>query len=554
MAGIQHRSPPSEAAGDVPAALATEFIRNTYVSQATALLGRGLYADAEHYLRESLRLRPDDADALNKLGTVIWQQGRSEEAGEFIQRAFELDPDDFAIVSNLAASYWEQGCYQEAALSYRRATELKSDCFEAWLYLGAVLIRLGEFDESIRCLAVASRLRPDAPEPIATTGAALFQLGRFDEAMACYDEALRRKPDYAECHRSRALALLADGDYERAWPEYEWRFLCRKQPCRTPAGPRWNGEDLNGRTILLYAEQGLGDTLHFIRYAAFVKERGARAMVLCHLPLVRLIALCPDVDGVFDNEAELPPYDFRVPLMSLPGMFGTTLKNIPAKVPYLAPDLESIATWQAVVDVEISRLGLRPRLKIGIAWQGSKKTFLDCWRSFRLEQLAPLAAVPGACLVSLQKDAGVEQLETLAGRFPVVTLPGSIASARASAGNDRERDFLDTAAVASQLDLVIAPDTAVAHLAGSLGLPVWVPLSKVCDWRWLKDREDCPWYPTARLFRQTTDGDWDSVFEQMAAVLRELLSHAHDNPRGLLPSVPGRITPTIAYSTRPTTS
>jgi len=520
MPATQDVSPTAGGETSDRVSIATNFIRKTYVNQATVLVRNGLYTDAEYYLRESLRVYPDDADALNKLGTVVWQQGRMSEADAYFRRAFAIAPNDFAIVNNLATSCWEQHRCEEAAEYYRRTIEIKSDCVEAWMYLGSVLIGLGEFDEAIRCLQEALRLRPESHEAIATIGAALVQLGRDDEAMACYDEALRRRPDYPEGHRSRAFAFLADGDYERGWPEYEWRFQCRRQPCRIPLGRRWNGEDLDGKTILLYAEQGLGDTLQFIRYAAVAKERGARVIALCHSALVRLVACCNDVDAVFENDGGLPHYDYCAPMMSLPGIVGTTLATVPANVPYLSADSETMARWQPILEGGIAALGLDRPFRIGIAWQGSRRTYIDRWRSFPLDQIAPLATLGGVCFVSLQKGVGLDQLESLAGRLPIVELPGSID------GGDNERDFLDTAAVASQLDLIITPDTAVSHLAGSLGCPVWLALSVVADWRWLKQREDSPWYPTMRLFRQTTQGDWEGVFQRMADALREQLAAA----------------------------
>lgn len=517
MPGIQIASPKAPNTTETRGSAATNFIRRTYVQQATVLLRNGNYRDAEYYLRETLKLLPDDADALNKLGTVVWQQGRILEADACFQRAYELDPTDFAIVNNLATSCWEQHRCEQAAEYYREAIALKKDCVEAWLYLGSVLINLGDFEEAISCLHEALRLRPESYEAIATIGAALVQLGRDDEAMAHYDEALRRRPDYAEGHRSRAFALLADGDYERGWPEYEWRFLCRRQPCRTPPGQRWNGEDLTDKTILLYAEQGLGDTLQFIRYARVLKERGASVIALCHRAIVRLLGCSDSIDAVFEKDGNLPPYDYIAPMMSLPGIVGTTISTVPSRVPYLLPDAKSIESWKPIVDEGIAKLGLDQPFRIGIAWQGSLRTYIDRWRSFPLEQIAPLAEVPGVCFVSLQKGAGLDQLHAVAGRFPIVELPGSMD------GGENERDFLDTAAVASQLDLVITPDTAVSHLAGSLGIPVWLALSYVADWRWLKVREDSPWYPNMRLFRQTRAGDWQGVFERMAGALRRQL-------------------------------
>jgi hypothetical protein len=331
-------------------------------------------------------------------------------------------------------------------------------------------------------------------------------------------------------HRNRAYAWLYRGDYERGWPEHEWRLKCRVHPGYIVERPFWRGEDLHDRFILLHYEQGFGDTLQFIRYAELIKRRGGRVVVLCQTPLLQLVARCRGVDLAFDGSTSYKPEcHVQAPLMSLPAIFGTTLATVPARMPYLPTDALVVERWRTVLAEAIGSTGdhveqaaggfrtgrpARPFL-IGIAWQGSPSHRMDRWRSFRLEQFAPLAELPGVRLISLQTDHGLDQIRTLSGRFPIIELPSR-----------RPRDFLDTAAIMSQLDLVITPDTAAAHLAGGLGVRVWLALSTLTEWRWMADRCDSPWYPTMRLFRQTTLGDWDGVFRRMADALKPELAES----------------------------
>jgi hypothetical protein len=260
----------------------------------------------------------------------------------------------------------------------------------------------------------------------------------------------------------------------------------------------------------LHWEQGLGDTLQFIRFARLVKERGGRVWVLCQPPLVRLLALCPHVDRVF-GKPPLPDFPLHAPLMSVPAILE--MKTLPQDSAYLSADAETIARWRARLQSALGTTDLSSHFKIGIAWQGNPENRIDRWRSLPLEQFAPLAELPGIRLISLQKGAGIEQLRALNGRFQIVDFQGGIQ------GLEDSRDFLDTAATMSLLDLVVTPETAVAHLAASLGVRTWVALSSVGDWRWLLDEGQCAWYPTAQLFRQSTLGDWDGVFRRMTSSL-----------------------------------
>jgi hypothetical protein len=389
------------------------------------------------------------------------------------------------------------------------------DAAETQMNLGVALSDMGEFEEAAGWLHASLRLRPDSPEAIDNIGMNLARQGKWDEAMTYFDEALAMRPDFPEAHRNRAFGWLGLGDYQRGWPEHEWRLKCYNNRELPVNRPRWMGEDLVGRTILLHAEQGLGDILHFIRFACPIKRLGAWVLAACPDSMVRLIATCPGVDHVQEWYAPVPDCDVHAPLMSLPAILGTTLESLPGECPYFAVPPDAIAVWRPVVERSLALAYPAPdspaqTFTIGIAWQGNPRNRVDRWRSFPLSHFAHLAKLPGVRLVSLQKGAGTEHVHELSGRFPVAMLHDP-----AREEEDR-RDFLDTAAVMRLVDLVITPDSAIAHLAGGLGFRVWVPLPAVAEWRWLTDREDSPWYPTMTLFRQSTHGDWDSVFRRMA--------------------------------------
>jgi hypothetical protein len=464
---------------------------------------------------------------LNNLGTAVWQQGRVREAEDFYRQALSDAPDDFGVLNNLGNALWEQSRPGEAVVFYRRALQIQPDSAETQMNYGVALSDLGEFDAAIEWLESSLRLQPDFPEALDNVGMTRARQGRWDEAMIWYERALAVRPDFPEAHRNRSFIWLTYGEYERGWPEYGWRLGCRNHRGLPVPRPQWTGEDLEGRTILLHAEQGLGDVLQFIRFACPVKRRGAGVIVACPETMLRLVARCPVVDAVQDWYAPIPDCELHSPLMSLPAVLGTTLASLPGEFPYLSADAATIGRWRPIV--ERSLASAYPRdddhgsgrgriFRIGIAWQGNPGNRNDRWRSFPLSQFAHLAELPGVRLISLQKGPGTEQLADLAGRFPVAVLPG------AGAGEDDRRDFLDTAAIMDLVDLVIAPESAVAHLAGSLGVRAWVPLPVVTDWRWLLDRDDSPWYPTLTLFRQGPAGDWETVFRRMADRLRAELA------------------------------
>ncbi len=355
------------------------------------------------------------------------------------------------------------------------------------------------------CFHQALRLCPEAADVHTNLGNALREQGRPAESLSCFQEAIRLKPDSIDAHWNRALAWLLLGDFENGWPEYEWRRQIKGFSIRSFPQPGWDGENLTGRTILLHAEQGLGDTLQFIRYASLVKERGGTVLFQCPPLLVRLLASCPGVDRLIPDGEALPPFDVQAPLLSLPAMFHTTLATVPGKVPYLFPEPDLVNGWR-------EKLSHHRGFKIGIVWQGNPRYRSDRYRSLPLTNFAPLGRLTGVELFSLQKGSGPEQVRALGDPFRIVDLA------------DQLDDFAQTAAVMKYLDLIVTADTAVAHLAGSLGVPVWVLLRFAPDWRWLLHRPDSPWYPTMRLFRQERRGDWQPVIQAVTEAVKPLLA------------------------------
>jgi len=498
--------------------VAIHSVAKNYYLQGTTLLEQRRYAEAERCFREALRLRPDDPGVLNNLGTAVWEQGRSSEATAYYLRAYQFKQNDFGILNNLGIALWEQGRPDKAVVYYRRALQIRPDSFDAQMNLGVSLSDLGHFDEALVWLKGAVRLNPVSADAWDNVGMTLARQGHWDEAMKCYDEAIRLRPDFGEARRNRALGWLAHGDFERGFPEAEWRLKCRNPPGYSFPRPKWAGEPLEGRTILLHYEQGLGDTLQFIRFAPQVKERGGRVWLFCQPSLVRLMSLCTSLDSVMDGRSPFPDFHTHAPLMSVPSILGTTSSTFPSD-PYLAADAATIDRWRQALTRVLRVASLDSVCKIGIAWQGSPQNRIDRWRSFPLSHFAQISALPGVRLISLQKGPGTEQLTALNGQFPVAEVNCRIE------GLEDRHDFLDTAAVMSLLDLVVTPETAVAHLAGSLGVRTWVALSYVGDWRWMVSGDTCPWYPSVRLFRQPTLGGWDAVFRQMEACLARELGH-----------------------------
>ena len=299
MDGFLNQTAHDASSTDARFPTAIDLAASIQFDQGTELLRRGQFIDAEGCLREAIRFRPDYADALNNLGTAIWRQGRLSEAEDYYRRAAQLNPNDFAILNNLGNILWDQRRLEEASQHYTRALQLQPDSSATRMNLGVLLSDLGRYDEAIACIQESLRLRPDSHEALDNLGSTLARQGKWDAALDLYEQALRLKPDYPEAHRNRSFAWLAQGDFERGWPEYEWRLKCRKHRGMAFRRPRWNGDNLAGKTILLHGEQGLGDSLQFIRFAALVKRFGGpQVLFYSPAPLARLIGRCPGVDRV----------------------------------------------------------------------------------------------------------------------------------------------------------------------------------------------------------------------------------------------------------------
>jgi tetratricopeptide (TPR) repeat protein len=492
-----------------------------------ALLEQDKVDAAETNFRQALRLDPKLAEAHNGLGTILRQRDEPERAVSCFREALRLKPDFPPALNNLGIALAKQGKEDEAEASFRQAIRIEPGNVDALNNLGKLLMDQGRLEDSAAYYREAIRNKPDAAESYSNLGSVLQSQNKLSEASECYEQALRLDPDHSRTHWNRSLLWLLQGDFERGWPEYEWRWTRPEFHRRGFQQSLWDGADLHGRTILLHVEQGLGDFLQFIRYVPLVKQRGGKVIVECHPSLVRLLTCVEEIDVLLGFGSPLPPFDVQAPLLSLPGIFRTDLDTIPATVPYLRANAQLVEHWRQ----ELASSGSGRTIKIGIAWQGNPTYGADRLRSIPLRQFAPLAQAEGVQLVSLQKGPATSQIADLPGLFQLLDLSTRIDEATENAGslqNLPRGAFMDTAAIMSCLDLVISSDTVIPHLAGALGVPVWVALPVVPDWRWLLEREDCPWYPTMRLFRQREQGQWPEVFQRMAAALQGMCARRAD--------------------------
>ena len=477
-------------------------------AQAHYLLGRSLaslerFAEAADCFDNVVRLVPASAEASNNLACALKCQGKLAEAVPHFERALALRPDYVDALVNLGAVWAEMKRFEDAIACYRQSLVLAPDHADGWHNLGAALARQDKLDEAVPCYRRAVALRPDSVETLKSLAVSALDQNRLESALSHSDAALALRPDDADAHLTRALTLLVMGRLAEGWSEYQWRFQIPGRDGGYVPRPVWTGQHGKDLTVVLRCEQGLGDTLQFVRYAALVKERVGRVVVECQQPLVRLLETCPGVDIVRACGEPMPPFDFHATLISLAGIFKTTLDNIPAPIPYVSADAAAIDRWRTELD--------DGSFKVGVAWQGSATYARDRFRSIPLAHFVPLAQVPRVRLYSLQMGPGRQQLSANRA-LPIEDL------------GDRLGDFYDTAAIVKNLDLVISCDSAPAHLAGALGVPAWIAMPLVPDWRWMLARADSPWYPTARLFRQRHLGDWQEPFERMGLALAELAS------------------------------
>jgi tetratricopeptide (TPR) repeat protein/glycosyltransferase involved in cell wall biosynthesis len=433
------------------------------------------------------------------LGNAYQSQGNDEAAIACYQTVLTLKLDHRQAIHNLGACLQNLGQVEEAIAAFQKALALKPDHALTHNSLGDAFRRLGRLDEAVEFLRRAIALDPNFPEAYQNLGTTLYQQGEFQAATDSYQQALRLRPDYPKVRFNYSFILLLQGDLRQGFREYESRWVGGDLPLPKFSQPQWDGSDLTGKTILLHPEQGLGDTIQFVRYAPLVKQRGGRVLFGCPPALFRLLETAPGIDRLVAEGESVPEFDCYAPLLSLPHLLDTTLETIPAPIPYLAAPAPS---------------RIHTPLKVGLVWAGNPKNGNDADRSTTLAAFSPLFALEGIEFYSLQKGKSAE-LQQFRSENRIAAPLYDL--------EDQLGDFADTAAAIAQLDLVISVDTAVAHLAGAMGKPVWILLCTVPDWRWLLDRADSPWYPTVRLFRQARSQDWSSVITSVKKELTQLI-------------------------------
>jgi tetratricopeptide (TPR) repeat protein len=550
--------------------------------QAVSLQQNGAFAEAEELYREILELKPRHFDALQLLGALALQAGRLQEGVELLRKALAIDAKQAPIHSNLAYALNALQCFDEALASADRALALQSafpdalnnrgnaqaglnrpldalgsfdraialmhDFPSAWNNRACVLRDLGRPVDALASCDQALALQPNYPDAWSNRGNALSDLNQPDEAersyrralelapmfadawnnlgltqidlnqhaqaLSSYERALAANPTAAETHWNESLCLLQMGQFEAGWQKYEWRWERSriKASRRSFAAPLWRGDfSIEGKTILLHAEQGLGDTLQFCRYASLVSKLGAKVVLEVPPELMRLFRTLDGVDQLIEAGQALPPFDCHCPLLSLPLAFGTHVDTIPSATPYLFADADAAHRWHERLHAQADG-----HLKVGLVWAGGSRPHVaelrknDARRSMNFARLAPLLDVPDVQFYSLQKGAPAQQLADSEWHGRVIDYTEELS------------DFADTAALVVNLDLVISVDTSTAHLAGALDKPVWILNRFDTCWRWMLERTDTPWYPCARLFRQPTLGDWDSVIQSARGALTAL--------------------------------
>ena len=467
---------------------------------------------AEEWMRRAVAGAPNDWTGHFGLGSSLRAQGRIDEAVASFGRAMDLSPENPDCLAQLFDCRYAQNRLAEAEAYARRVVEIDPGSVRGWINLGVALITQDRFGEAIEAFEHAESCGKATGEVDRHLNLAicLRETGRLPDALGLYERELPKRPSVG-AHAHYGHALLTAGRLPEGFAHYEFRWLQDPLLSLRPSyrKPLWAGQDLRGKTILLRSEQGIVDFIQFIRYAPQVKALGGTVLLQLRKNIRELAQSFPGIDRILDGGEPVPEFDYYIHLMSLPRVFDTDLASIPAEVPYLRAEPQRIDRW-----TERFRGGLS--LKVGLVWAGDPGHLRDRYRSIPLAQLAPLWRVDGVRIFSLQKGAQAAEASAASAGQPMVDLGADL------------RDFADTAAVISLLDLVICVDTSVAHLAGALGKPAWVLVPTPADWRWMEGREDSPWYPTMRLFRQVRPGEWDDVIQRVAAALEDLAAQ----PRG----------------------
>jgi hypothetical protein len=450
---------------------------------------------------------PDDQDLALHYADALQQAGLLEHAIATYRRILTKVPNNPAAWNNLGVSLQSSSKLNEAVSAFDRAVVLAPDNPAIFNNLAFALLEHGDPDRAERWLRKGIALSPLLPELHNNLGAVARERGDVHEAVVCYRRAIALRPDFADAHWNLSQGLLTLGMFTEGWHEYEWRWKRPDftNPRRNFSIPLWDGGELQGRTLLIHAEQGMGDAIQFVRYCSVLQSLGAEVVLECHRELVRLFRSLPGITAVVPHSEPLPECDAHMPMLSLPRVMQTTLETVPCNVPYLVPPANLVAEWAKRIDTT------RSDVRVGVVWSSGRKLKALLNRSCPFDSIMRLQGVPGVTLFSLQAGDAAAELQTV---------PRSLRPADLTEGIV---DMADTAAIISHLDLIISIDTAVAHLGGAMGKPVWILLPLMADWRWMLEREDSPWYPTMRLFRQKTAGDWSGLMADVRSALSSLV-------------------------------
>ena len=459
----------------------------------------GQVDEAETRYRKLIKKAPKTPVLHNNLGLVLQAQHRVDEAVKQLERAVKLDRQYVDAYSNLGNAYRRAGKFDAAIKSFERALKLNPAFVQALGNMGNTFLDMGRLEDSEKAYRDGLDLIPDQPDLYYNLGRALYEQGRWDDAEESFRKTLSLNHAYPLAHWNLSHVMLLNGRFREGWLEYEWRWHCPGFTTQIPKfeQPRWDGKDISGKTLLVHAEQGFGDTIQFVRYLPGLSASGCRVIFLCQPELTRLLLDISGISQIVTEWTALPEFDLHTPLMSLPMLLGMNEETeSPSSFPYLTPPADNR-----------SALSHSGGMRVGLVWAGRESHSAEAKRSLDLAALKPLTEVTGCRFFSLHEDDRSEELAA-AGMTDVVTdLSGQLS------------DFGDTARVIAELDLVIGVDTAVVHLAGALNVPVWTMLAKIGDWRWMLEREDTPWYPTMRLFRQAERDDWAPVISRIGREL-----------------------------------
>lgn len=478
-----------------------------YSNRGNALQALGRFEEAQNYYNKAISIDPHYADAYLNIGNNMRSIGEPEKALANYDFAISLKPNHAGLFCNRGNALYDLRRFEEAIVAYDQALAINPNYAQALSNRGVSLYNLNHFDEALAYYNKAITVDPNYIEAYSNRGNALQAQQRYQEAYDSYMQALAINPAYLDADYNAGVCLLTLGDFTNGWAKYESRWKVKNFVNQKPQYPKpeWTGQAIDGKTLLIYTEQGLGDGMQFCRYAKLVHQLGATVLLVVPDALKALLNPLAGIAAIFNRDENLPDFDYYCTSISVPHILKTDLSNIPNEVPYLFADPARVNAWKA-------QLGEKKKLRIGLAWSGNIAFRDDRNRSIRLEQLNALRfdQVEFFCL---QKELREHDVNALTARPDIQTF------------TEQFDNFTDTAALIELMDLVITIDTSVAHLAAAMGKPVWIMLRYAPDWRWLLEREDSPWYPTIRLFRQPNLGDWDNVIARVKdALTQKLLS------------------------------